>query len=308
MTDNLQTINVSQLRKMTGTENDYSINDDFVMSIINGTDGTGKEVSMMRGLCTTFRLDGYILLILKKGRLTVDLNLYSYELTDSSILVTLPGNLIKIAPASGFNLKDLQMTAMFIDKDFVSGIRLDFYNNSRQNVVMLNNPCVRMNETQLDITDDYIRIIKKAIAGCGSKRQEVVCSILTSLSYLAEDSWNDYAPVSTPQSVNVRLNRIFDRFIALVTEYHCSQRGVAFYSEKMNLTPKYLSMLVRQASGRSAPEWISDFVILEAKNMLRYSNRSIKEIVAYLNFPSQPVFYNFFKSRTGLTPSQYRNQ
>lgn len=308
MTENLQTINVAQLRKMTETENDYSINDDFVLSIIDGAHDRGKEVSLMRGLCTPFRLDGYILLIVKKGRLKVDLNLYSYDLTDSSVLITVPGNLIKISPAAGYNLSELQMAAMFIDKDFVSGIRLDFYNNSRQSVMMLNNPCVRMNEKQLDITDDYLRIIKKAITGCGSKRKEIVCSMLTSLSYLAEDSWNDYAPVSTPQSVNVRLNRIFDRFIALVTEYHCSQRGVAFYSEKMNLTPKYLSMLVRQASGRSAPEWISDFVILEAKNMLKYSNKSIKEIVAYLNFPSQPVFYNFFKSRTGLTPSQYRNQ
>ena len=296
------------MREMTGTEHECSIDNDFVLIETGGPQGKGKTAALLRGFSNPFRLDGYILLILKKGRLKVDINLYTYELTDSSMLLTVPGNLIRISPAEGFNPDLLEMTALLTDKEFESGIRLDFYNKSRQSVMVLNNPCIRLNATQLDIAEDYVRLIKKTIAGCGSRRQQIVCSMLTSLSYLAEDSWNDYAPVSTPQSVSIRLNRVFDQFIALVTEYHNSQRGVAFYSEKMNLTPKYLSMLVRQASGRSAPEWISDFVILEAKNMLKFSNKPIKEIVSELHFPSQPVFYNFFKSRTGMTPSQYRNQ
>jgi hypothetical protein len=45
----------------------------------------------------------------------------------------------------------------------------------------------------------------------------------------------------------------------------------------------------------------------QAKNMLKYSNETIKEIVYKLNFPNQSVFYKFFKARTGMTPSEYRN-
>ena len=63
---------------------------------------------------------------------------------------------------------------------------------------------------------------------------------------------------------------------------------------------------MREASGRSAPEWIDSFVILEAKNLLKYSEKSIKEIVFALHFPNQSVFYKFFKAHTGLTPSEYR--
>ena len=72
------------------------------------------------------------------------------------------------------------------------------------------------------------------------------------------------------------------------------------------MTPKYLSKLIKQTSGRSAPQWIDGFVILEAKNMLRYSEIPIKEIVYRLNFPNQSVFYKYFKMHTGMTPSAYR--
>ena len=77
--------------------------------------------------------------------------------------------------------------------------------------------------------------------------------------------------------------------------------------DKLCLTPKYLSKLIKQASGRSAPDWIDDFVILEAKNLLKYTDLAIKEIVYKLHFPNQSVFFKFFKAHTGLTPSEYRN-
>ena len=68
-----------------------------------------------------------------------------------------------------------------------------------------------------------------------------------------------------------------------------------------------MSKLIKTATGKSAPEWIDAYVILEAKNLLKYSSDNIKQIVFKLNFPNQSVFYKFFKSRTGMTPSEYRN-
>ena len=91
-----------------------------------------------------------------------------------------------------------------------------------------------------------------------------------------------------------------------ITQYHSEQRNMAFYADKLFLTPKYLSKLVKEASGRSGPQWIDAYVILEAKNLLRYSDDSIKEIVYKLNFQSASVFNKFFKLHTGMSPSEYR--
>jgi AraC-like DNA-binding protein len=98
-----------------------------------------------------------------------------------------------------------------------------------------------------------------------------------------------------------------DRFVNLVSEYFAQYRNVGFYADKLCMTPKYLSRVVREVTGRSAPEWIDSYVILEAKNLLKYSGLPIKEVVFKLNFPNQSVFYKFFKARTGMTPSEYRN-
>ena len=92
----------------------------------------------------------------------------------------------------------------------------------------------------------------------------------------------------------------------LVRDYHTKERNLSFYADKLFLTPKYLSKLIKTISGKSAHEWIDSFVILEAKNLLKYSDMSIKSIVYELNFPNQTTFYRFFKTKTGMTPSEYR--
>lgn len=76
-----------------------------------------------------------------------------------------------------------------------------------------------------------------------------------------------------------------------------------FYADKLCLTPKYLSKIVKESSGRTGPEWIDSFVILEAKNLLRYSDLSIKEISYRLEFPSSSVFINS-SSHTPVSPHQ----
>ena len=111
----------------------------------------------------------------------------------------------------------------------------------------------------------------------------------------------------TVSSITSRGKMIFEQFVRLVSEYHSMYRNVGFYADKLCLTPKYLSKLIKETSGRSAPDWIDAYVILEAKNLLKYSNIAIKEIVYKLNFPNQSVFYKFFKARTGMTPTEYRN-
>ena len=91
-----------------------------------------------------------------------------------------------------------------------------------------------------------------------------------------------------------------------LARHYMQQRSVGFYAGQLNLTPKYLTTLIRKTSGRTAVEWIDDYVVLEAKNLLKYSTMSIQEIAYYLNFSNQSFFGKYFKSHTGMTPSAYR--
>lgn len=83
---------------------------------------------------------------------------------------------------------------------------------------------------------------------------------------------------------------------------------MGFYADQLHITPKYLSSVIKEVSGRSAVEWIDRYVILEAKALLRYSGLSIQEIAYELNFSTQSFFGKYFKHHTGMSPSEYKSK
>ena len=173
----------------------------------------------------------------------------------------------------------------------------------------MNNPCIILTGEERAIAKKYLDLASDILKSNLMYKRECISSLLSSLFYLdggvIEKRMKD-AQARKDVSKLDRSKVIFDRFISVVSEYHTQERGVAFYADKLCLTPKYLSKLVKSASGRSAPDWIDAYVMLEAKNMLKYSDIPIKEIVSRLNFPNPSTFHKFFKAKTGITPLQYR--
>lgn len=100
--------------------------------------------------------------------------------------------------------------------------------------------------------------------------------------------------------------RAFEDFLSLVREYHASEHSLGFYADRLRMSPKYLSKLVRNVSGRPARDWIDSFITQAAKNLLKYTDRPVKQIVGQLGFSNETTFYRFFKAQTGMTPTQYR--
>ena len=309
MTGAPQTIDLQQIKALAPIIEEMSIGNDFVICEVSGK-RMEKSEAILKTLQYPVRFDGFIIFYLKKGHFTIDVNLNSYELRENSLMIQVPGNIIKVTKFNEERLGDAEMIFVLISKEFMSGIRFDFLKVFQDSMRLLDNPCITLDESQIALANDYFNLARKIISAPFTDKREIIGSLLTSLTYLSTDVWKqkiDEARKKTDSQHNARLNQVFERFIALVNEYHCSERGMAFYADKLCLTPKYLSKLIKQASGRSAPDWIDEFVILEAKNLLKYTNMAIKEIVFQLHFPNQSVFYKFFKAHTGMTPSEYRN-
>ena len=112
----------------------------------------------------------------------------------------------------------------------------------------------------------------------------------------------------TLQPETSRAMELFNTFISLVNTYSKHERKMAFYAGKMCVTPRYLSTVVKQASGITAKEWIDRAVVTNAKVMLRYSSRQVAEVAYALNFPNVSFFCKFFKHATGQTPQEYREK
>ena len=116
------------------------------------------------------------------------------------------------------------------------------------------------------------------------------------------------APEPQPIVTKDRSSEYFERLLRLLSEHYKTERSVEFYADKMNLTPKHLSRVVRNFSGKSVHQWIDNFVVLEIKNLLKHSDMSIQQISYDLNFPNPSFMGQYFKRITGKTPGEYRRE
>ncbi|MCL8537634.1 helix-turn-helix transcriptional regulator [Chryseobacterium gallinarum] len=101
---------------------------------------------------------------------------------------------------------------------------------------------------------------------------------------------------------------ILDRFTTLVEKHYKKEKLVRFYAEQLNITPNYLNIICKKKLLASATQIIQNRVILEAKRLLLISDLSIKEIAFDLNFYDHAYFANFFKTKTKLTPTDFRTK
>lgn len=83
---------------------------------------------------------------------------------------------------------------------------------------------------------------------------------------------------------------------------------VNYMASQLHLSPKYLSDLLKQETGKTALELIHLYVISEAKNMLVEGEQSISEIAYQLGFENPPYFSRLFKKEVGMSPKEYKNQ
>lgn len=295
-------MSIGKFKSLFPIDFDAQLGDDFFIADV-------RYDKVLEGLTYPFRFDGFLAIFCMKGELSVDINLNTYNMSDNSFIVTTPQSIIRVTDVLEPNAKDFHFLVVAMSDDFISGIRLDFNKLFTESLRVMNNPCFKIEGEDLEICRKYINLAETILKVESDQKKEALGFLISSICYVMSSIWQKKinAASTVNQVSSPRAKMIFEQFLHLVTEYHTKERNVSFYAERLCLTPKYLSKLVKNVSGRSAPDWIDSFVILEAKNMLRYSDASIKEIVYTLNFPNQSVFYKFFKANTGMTPSEYRN-
>ncbi|AZB35625.1 helix-turn-helix domain-containing protein [Chryseobacterium bernardetii] len=105
-----------------------------------------------------------------------------------------------------------------------------------------------------------------------------------------------------------RKKDLLNQFLVLLSEHSKKERTVEFYAEKLFVTPSYLTRIVKEASGESTRNIITNSVIIEARDMLLHSNLSITQIADKLNFSDQSFFGKFFKKKMKMSPKMFRTK
>ena len=299
----LKNIDLSIISKLIPQNVGIRLGEDFFLADVSG----GKNLGFMN---YPFRPDAYFAIFCLEGGVDVEVNLVSYHLGRDTLLISLPGNILRVVTKLSTETVNGRFIVLAFSKGFMSDLNMDMRKATDGHFFFVETPCLILGDEEKDILSKYLVLMKDIMDRDISSKRGALGALFSSLFYVLSGMFekNGVSKKDTLSSSEIRVKALFDRFLRLVSEYHTSERGMAFYANKLGLTPKYLSKLVKQFSGRSGPDWIDSFVILEAKNMLRYSGDSIKEIVYKLNFLNPSVFYKYFKAHTGMTPSEYRNE
>ena len=255
------------------------------------------------------RFHGYMAFFCIKGEFEVEINLKKFTIRKDSMFIYTPGNIVRVTNIDPREKESVHFVVVAISEDLMSSTRFDFSKLYSESLRLLESPCVVINENERGLYRKYFDLIQEVSKMRMPNMRESVTALISSIFYLMGAMWTDRltaAKKNGGDEMSTRSKIVLEDFLLLVRDYHTKERSLSFYADKLYLTPKYLSKLIKSVSGKSAHEWIDSFVILEAKNLLKYSDMSIKSIVYDLNFPNQTTFYRFFKTKTGMTPSEYR--
>ena len=103
-----------------------------------------------------------------------------------------------------------------------------------------------------------------------------------------------------------REQSIFDRFLQLVTQHCAEHHQIGYYAERMCLTERYLTTVIRQTSGTTAKDWIDRALITRIKIELRHTDKSAAQISEEMHFANPSFFSKYFRRLTGMTPGDYK--
>ncbi|MFA8341425.1 MAG: helix-turn-helix domain-containing protein [Rhodothermaceae bacterium] len=104
-----------------------------------------------------------------------------------------------------------------------------------------------------------------------------------------------------------RAEEISYQFESLVQNSVKSKQVISFYANKLNISEVYLSECVKKTTKKTAKQIIDEYLIIEAKSVLKHSNKSIAQISIELGFDDNSNFGKYFKKHTGMTPLEFQN-
>lgn len=250
------------------------------------------------------RLNALIIGVGTEGETSLTSNLQEFRLKKDSLFIFSPKHILQVQSNNRFKAH-----LIVIAPDFLKRINIDTKRMMPLFLQFGSLPCMELTHAESQSLRSFISMVEQELKGSETDfSSEIIGGLIAATIYKVGDILTHYLTehpeVDSP--IHNRAEEYFRQFNELLGEHYKHERSVGFYARQLCITPKYLTTLIKRISGKSVSEWIDNYVILEAKTLLKYSNMSVQEIAYYLNFPNQSFFGSYFKRNAGMSPSQYK--
>jgi AraC-like DNA-binding protein len=122
------------------------------------------------------------------------------------------------------------------------------------------------------------------------------------------EMWHIFEDELDRRKRSLQSGTLYERFLQLVQEHCMKEREVQFYSDKLNITPKYLNYICKVNTRIAASEWIQRYTKERIILLLQNKSLNISQIADEMNFSSRSFFTRYVKKLLGATPKEYRDR
>lgn len=263
---------------------------------------TSHIVDELELLKTPCHIDAVVFVICKGGEARFSVNMQEMAATKGTLLINLPENIIRLESVS----PDFKGHILIASLDYLKNIHIDLKEVFPFYVTVRNKGNFLLKVSELKLLAKFYDLIQDTCdMPYSTRKEDVLGGLIAALIYricdlLGRMNIENEIPTKSKEYY-------FYKFTELVAQNYRQHRNISFYSDALCLSRKYMSSMIKDITGNTASQWIENYVVLEAKALLKFSDKSVAEIAYYLNFANPSFFGKYFKKYTGLTPGQYRS-
>ena len=176
-------------------------------------------------------------------------------------------------------------------------------------------PKVHLSDEDVTLLDDYFQLLcrrmrdQKPLLYSEIVRSLVSTMMLEMLCMMRRDKEQKaQSDFLEDNSSGFHRRRLADKFMHLVEQSDGRLRRVDDFASQLNITPKYLSTLLKETMSRRPSEMIKLFTLKAIERRLRFTDMTMQEIANDLNFPNASFFGKYVKEHLGMTPLEYRKK
>ena len=251
------------------------------------------------------RLDALVLVLVERGTAEILVDYVPYEVGRGSFLTLMPTHVVQATRIS----RDFMSRMLCVSKTFFDGYSAP---PERKNSSMIRymqirkNPCATLEEAEMAVAREQFDRLRDKTRERGhyflrEALQNALVGLFIELANIFRHKMGEL-----PTLTLTRKEELFEQFLRLLFEHCKEQHVVTFYAERLCITPQYLSLILKEQSGKSANKWIDDALIMEAKVLLKAPNATVQQVADALHFSDQSTFGKFFKKHMGISPMEYR--
>lgn len=293
------------MKKKSAQVNSHHLSEDdsreFMVFHINKRLLNSKEFKPYN-IFNPFRSDFFAIIMVHEGAIEVNVNLQNFRLKKSDLLAFAPNTIKHLVSISD----DCKFYAILYKSSFLINANIREFHQNVYDLLVSGMPLFDLAANEAKILGNLIEVMWLRSHGSESNFSNDPVVKHGFLSFLYEYTFLHRKYIRDGDRKTSRKEDLMLRFINLVANNFKEERSVDYYAKKLFITPKYLSEVTKDVSGKTASSIIAEMVIMEAKSLLNIPSLTVIEISDLLNFSDMSFFGKYFKRYTGTSPTAFR--